>query len=166
MLEQHPFGSGNLNPKTKDELVSHGIKVEWTNPIFALTREKAIIIDGSTAFILGQNLTTSSFSKNRELDVIDKDQSEVNEIRNIFLDDWKRQNFNPTDTSLIESPNNSRSVLESLINNSKGKINIEVETIDDEEIISLLINKVQTSTVNLILPTIAQISSNEKAIKN
>src|SRR5260221_3733146 len=141
ILEQHPFGGGNLNPKTKSELATHGISVNWSSPKFALTHEKSIIIDGSIAFILSQNLTTSSFIKNREFDVIDTNIADVVEIRNIFLSDWNRQSFTPSDTDLLESPDNSRVVLESLINSAQHEIYIEVEVIGDKEIETLLENK-------------------------
>ncbi len=164
MLEEHPFGGGNLNPKTKNELVSKGVAVLWSNPKFALTHEKAIVIDDTIAFILSQNLTASAFTKNREFDVIDKNIDDVNEIRSIFLADWNRENFSPSDTSLLESPVNSRPTLESLISNAQKEIDIEVEVIEDKEIIALLKQKAQILNVNLILPTLAQISSNKKAI--
>ena len=47
------------------------ITFEWTNSTFSLTHEKSIVIDKNKAFILNQNLTASSFSKNREYDVLD-----------------------------------------------------------------------------------------------
>ena len=164
MLEDHPFGGGNINPKTKEELLSKDIKVAWSNPEFALTHEKAIIIDANTAFILSQNLTAASFTKNREFDVIDKNISDVTEIRNIFLADWSRESFKPTDTDLIESPDNSRVVLEALIRQAKMEIDIEVEVIGDINIINLLKEKAKVIPVKLILPTIKQISSNSKTI--
>src|SRR5260221_14605183 len=55
ILEAHPFGGGNINPKTKTELIAHGIAVSNSSPKFALTHEKAIIIDNVEAFILSQN---------------------------------------------------------------------------------------------------------------
>jgi cardiolipin synthase A/B len=166
ILEEHPFGGGNLNPKTRDELVSHGIAVEWSNPDFSLTHEKAIVIDNIEAFILSQNLTASAFTKNREFDILNKDPIDVAEIKSIFLNDWNRKSFSPSNTDLIESPDNSRSVLESLIRTSESEIDIEVEDIGDIEFENLLKEKSMTSKVNLILPTIKQISSNDKAIKN
>lgn len=164
MLEEHPFGGGNINPKTKAELSTKNIAVSWSSPNFALTHEKAIIIDNLEAFILSQNLTTSSFTKNREFNVIDKNLEDVNEIRDIFLADWSRQSFVPKDTDLLESPNNSRVVLESLIKGAEKEIDIEVEVIADKEFESLLEEKAKTIPVKLILPTIKQISSNSKAI--
>src|SRR6266852_5718030 len=56
LLEEHPFGGGKINDKTKSELISRGISVSWTNPNFSLTHEKAIVIDASEGFILSQNL--------------------------------------------------------------------------------------------------------------
>ncbi len=164
MLEEHPFGGGNLNSVAKVELEKYGINFKWTNPEFSLTHEKAIIIDSNKAFILNQNLTASSFSKNREYDILDKDPKDVSQIRNIFIYDWERKEFIPSESHLIISPINSRISLERLINNSNKSIDIETEDINDNEIVSLLSEKAKTRTVRLIAPTILQISSNKNSL--
>src|SRR5260221_3344557 len=50
------------------------------------------------------------------------------EIKKIFLADWNRQSFTPIDTDLLESPDNSRVVLESLINSAQHEIDIDSRT--------------------------------------
>ena len=164
MLEEHPFGGGNLNNATEKELVSAGISVEWANPAFSLTHEKAIIIDGKKAFILSQNLTTSSFSKNREYDILDTNIKDVQEIRTIFIDDWQRKSFTQSSPNLVISPNSSRKILTSFIQKSTKSIDIEIEDIEDGNIISLLSSKVKTIPVRLIAPTLSQINSNNTAL--
>ncbi|CAN5291419.1 hypothetical protein BH10PAT1_BH10PAT1_3300 [soil metagenome] len=164
MMEQHPFGGGGLNPKTKSELESHHVKVQWSNPAFALTHEKSILIDDSVALILTQNLTLSSFTKNREYDIVDKNQKDVDEIRNIFINDWNRTNFIPSINNIIESPNTSRPALTSLINSAQKEIDIEVEDINDKAITSLLISESKIAKVKLIVPPIKTISSNAKSV--
>ncbi len=164
MLEEHPFGGGSLNNTTEKELVSAGISVEWSNPAFSLTHEKAIIIDGKKAFILSQNLTSSSFSKNREYDILDTNVKDVEEIRTIFIDDWQRKSFTQSSPNLVISPNSSRKTLTSLIQNSTKSIDIEIEDIEDRDIISLLSSKAKTIPVRLIVPTLSQINSNSTAL--
>lgn len=164
MLEEHPFGGGNLNNTTEKELVSAGISVEWSNPAFSLTHEKAIIIDGKKAFILSQNLTSSSFSKNREYDILDTNVKDVEEIRTIFINDWQRKSFTQSSPNLVISPNSSRKTLTSLIQNSTKSIDIEIEDIEDRDIISLLSSKAKTIPVRLIVPTLSQINSNSTAL--
>ena len=165
ILEEHPFGGGGLNPKTKTELLAKGIAVKWSNPEFALTHEKALIIDNSSVFILSQNLAESSFSKNREFDLLDKNQADVDEVRKIFLADWQRSSYAAGgDLAILESPDNSRSVLTSLINSAKSEIEIEVEVIDDREVEDALAAKAKIIPVKLILPKLSQIDSNKEAM--
>lgn len=163
MLEEHPFGGGNLNDKSKKALLDCDISVNWTNPTFALTHEKAIILDNQEAFILNQNLTSSAFSKNREYDIFDTNKEDVDVLRKIFLDDWKRQTFSLSISNLIISPNNSRSIITSLMESS-GNLDIEIEDIDDNQIVSILSQIAKKHIVRIIVPTLSQINSNKIAI--
>lgn len=165
MMEQHPFGGSGLNPKTKKQLNADGIMTQWSNPSFSLTHEKAIIIDAHEAFILSQNLTNSSFSKNREYDILDTNPSDVAEIRTIFADDWERKSFSPPpDTNIIESPDNSRAALMTLVNNSKQTIDAETEDIVDTKLVQLFSDKAQSETIRLLVPTLSQLAANEPAL--
>src|SRR5207302_6571178 len=58
MLEPHPFGGGGSPARTMDQLKAAGAKVEASDPSFALTHEKGMIIDGTAAYIM-----TSNFSR-------------------------------------------------------------------------------------------------------
>ncbi len=161
MLEQHPFGGGSLNPKTKQELEQAGVKVEWANPTFALTHEKCILIDDNEALILSQNLTAASFKSNREYDIADTNPQDVAEIKNIFIADWQRINFTPTQTNLVISPLTSRPKLETLLNSATKSLEIEMEVIDDKQIESILTTKAKTIPIELILPDMNSDTSNQ-----
>jgi len=166
MMEEHPVGSSSLNKKTQQELSTDGITTEWSDPSFTLTHEKSITIDDSETFILSQNLTASAFSKNREYDVLDTNPTDVTEVRSIFIDDWERESFSPpTDTNLIESPDNSRAALTTLVNNATTSIDAETEDIDDNQLIQDLSEKAKTIPVRLIVPTLSQLSSNQTALQ-
>ena len=166
MLEQHPFGGGSLNNTSEKELEAHNISFEWTNSSFTLTHEKSIVIDGNEAFILNQNLTTSSFTKNREYDVLDTNPEDVKEVRDIFISDWKRKSFSPPSTThLIVSPINSRAGLTTLLTNSTQTIDIEIEDIVDDQITFLLSDKAKNTKIRLIIPTLSQITSNKKDVE-
>jgi cardiolipin synthase A/B len=164
MLEQHPFGGGNLNDKTKQELESGGVSVEWTNSKFTLTHEKAMVVDNDEAFILNQNLTASSFTKNREYNVVDTNSEDVLQVRQIFISDWQRTGFDLTDSHLLESPDTSRGALTALINQAQNTINIEMEVVDDNDIIALLCQKAKNTTIRILAPPVSQVSSNKKAL--
>lgn len=160
MLEEHPFGGGNSNQKTQQLLQQAGIAVLWTNPAFALTHEKAVIVDRQEVFILNQNLTTSSFEKNREFDIIDSNPQDVQEAGGIFLDDWQRTSFTPTKGSLLMSPNTARTALTDLVTSATQTIAIEMEVITDNEIVQLLQEKAKTVHIEIIEPTEKQVAAN------
>lgn len=71
MLEEHTFGGAGLNKKSRKVLDEGGVEVAWSNPSYALTHQKTIIIDDNQVFILNQNLTASAFDKNREFNIIE-----------------------------------------------------------------------------------------------
>lgn len=164
MLEEHPFGGGNINIKTKKTLENAYIPVIWTNPAYALTHEKAIVIDDKKALILNQNLTTSSFGKNREFDIVDENLEDVSEIERMFEADWQRQSFTPNTSGLIISPYNSRAKLTSLLMNTTKSLDIEMEIIQDPEVGQILAEKAKTANVRLIVPDIKKVPSNYKTV--
>jgi cardiolipin synthase len=166
MMEEHPVGGSSLNNKTKLALDAKGVTTEWSNPTFALTHEKSITIDGSETFVLSQNLTASAFSKNREYDILDTNPPDVTEVRTIFIDDWERKSFAPPQNSnLIESPDNSRAALTTLINGATSSIDAETEDINDSQLVQDLSEKAKTIKVRLIVPTISQLESNKTALQ-
>jgi cardiolipin synthase A/B len=164
LLEQHPFGGSGLNPKAKLELESKGVLVKWSNPKFSLTHEKAIVIDNSKVFVLNQNLTASSFTKNREYDVLDTNPEDVLQARQTFINDWERKDYNPQNSHLIESPNTSRGAITALISQAQKSIDVEMEVVEDNEIINLLCQKAKNTTIRILAPPVSQINSNKKGL--
>jgi phosphatidylserine/phosphatidylglycerophosphate/cardiolipin synthase-like enzyme len=164
MMEEHPFGGGGINPKTKSELSKHRVNVAWTNPNYSLTHEKSIVIDGKEAFIMNQNLTTSSFSKNREYDILDRNSNDVAQIRNIFISDWKKQGYSPpNESSLVISPVNSRKILTSLIRKPAKTLDLEFEEIQDPVVITQIADLAKTERVRVIIPPLPKLDVNSKA---
>src|SRR5579883_501479 len=53
LLEIHPYGSGLIPPrKTLDRLSAAGVQARASNPAFALTHEKGMLIDDTSAYIM------------------------------------------------------------------------------------------------------------------
>lgn len=165
ILEQHPYGGNNLNNKTKQELDKFGVPTKWANPKFTLTHQKTILIDSNKAFILNQNLTLSSFTRNREYNILDTIPSDINQLRSIFLSDWEGKNFTPISSNLIYSPDNSRKSIISLINKANKSIDIETEVINDRQIVGLLVERSKTIQIRLLIPTLTQIQGNKLYIE-
>jgi cardiolipin synthase A/B len=168
MLEQHPYGSGSASPtQTLDRLKAAGVKAQVTNPAFALTHEKGMVIDGSTAYIMTANFTLSalgggSYTKNREYGIIDTNAQDVQAVTTIFNADWTRSTPQIHDPNLVVSPVNSRSTFTSLINNAHQTLLIEAEEMQDSSIEQAIVNAGQRGVkVQIILPSPSSSSSGD-----
>jgi cardiolipin synthase A/B len=110
MLEQHPYGGGSVSPReTLDKLQAAGVKTQFSDPAFALTHEKGMIVDDATAYIMSSNLTsaalgTGSSTKNREYDIVDTNAQDVQAVEAIFQADWDRTTANFHDSNLVDQP--------------------------------------------------------------
>jgi cardiolipin synthase len=160
MLEPHPYGT-TPPTETMDKLRAAGVKVEDSDPSFALTHEKGMIIDGTTAFIMTSNFSrsglggysSSSNYNNREYDIVDTNSQDVQTIANIFQADWNRSSAQINDPNLVVSPINSRSDLTTLINSARSSILIESEEMNDTSIEQALANAAKRGVkVDVILP--------------
>jgi phosphatidylserine/phosphatidylglycerophosphate/cardiolipin synthase-like enzyme len=140
MIETHPYGSGSISPtETLDKLQAAGIQTASTNPQFALTHEKGMVIDGQTAYIMTSNFTqaalgASKYTLNREYGIIDSNSNDVQEVQNIFQADWNRQTPQLNNNNLVVSPVNARASLTDLINGAKKTLLIEAEEMQDSSL--------------------------------
>lgn len=167
MLEEHPFGGGSLNNQSSQALIKNGVTIKWTSSTFSLTHEKSIVIDNKKVFILSQNLTAASFSKNREYDILDTDPADVGQVREIFINDWERKNYVPkTKSNLIVCPVNCRSAIATLVSSAKSSLDIEMEVIEDPKTIVLFSNLAKKIKIRMVVPTVSQINSNKKALND
>ncbi|HYK86339.1 MAG TPA: phospholipase D-like domain-containing protein [Ktedonobacteraceae bacterium] len=171
MLEPHPFGSSSPT-RTMDQLKAAGAKVEDSSPSFALTHEKGMLIDGTTAYIMTSNFSRSAlgsygsnskYTSNREYDIIDTNAQDVQAITAIFQADWNRTTASFNDANLVVSPVNSRNDLTALINSAHHTLLIENEEMNDSSIEQALVNAAQHGVqVQVILPSSS--SSNNQGI--
>jgi phosphatidylserine/phosphatidylglycerophosphate/cardiolipin synthase-like enzyme len=159
MLETHPYGSGSASPTmTLDKLRAADVKAQATSPSFALTHEKCMVIDETTAYIMTSNFTLSalggsSSQTNREYIIVDKNQQDVQGILDIFYADWNRTSAQYNAPNLVVSPDNSRDNFQSLINSAQKKLLIEAEEMQDTEIEQALIGAAKRGVqVQVILP--------------
>jgi phosphatidylserine/phosphatidylglycerophosphate/cardiolipin synthase-like enzyme len=162
MIEPHPFGGGTSPTRTIDQLKAAGIQAQPTSSSFALTHEKGMIIDGSTAYIMTSNFTRaalggSSGSKsgttNREYDIVDTNSQDVQAVVAIFNADWNRTNAQFNDSNLVVSPVNSRNAFTTLINSARKTLLLEGEEMQDSDIEQALVNAAKRGVhVQVILP--------------
>lgn len=159
MLEPHPAGVGSSEPKEMiDKLNAAGVKAQFSDPDYTLTHEKGMIIDNTTAYIMTTNfsnaaLGTGSGLLNREYDVVDKNQQDVQTIAAIFQADWNHSTASFNDPNLVVSPVNSRNDFATLIGSAKQTLLIEAEEMNDNAIEQDIVNAEKNGVrVEIILP--------------
>ncbi len=143
MLEPHPYGGGSPTA-TLDKLSAAGVQAKTTNPSFALTHAKFMIIDHSIVFISSANFTASalggsSYTTNREYIVEENNAAEAQELETIFTADWNRTTPALTDPNLLVSPINSFTDTIKLINSAKKSIIMEEEEMNNTDVMNALI---------------------------
>ena len=72
-----------------------GVEVVWAPSRFTYTHEKAVIIDGTSAWIMTMNVTFSSPTANREYLALDTDPDDVAEAEAIFQADFANAGRQP-----------------------------------------------------------------------
>ena len=131
LLNRGYYGeSSGANQAAYDDLRAHSVPVRWTPSFFALTHEKALVVD-DRAFILTLNLTPRYYATDRDFAILDPQPADVSAIRTTFDDDWAgRRATPPTGRDLVWSPG-AESRLLGLINSATGTLDVENEEMDD-----------------------------------
>ncbi len=147
ILDSKPYGGPtmqNINKRAMAALQSAGAQAHWSNPAFTYTHEKAFVIDGTESIITTTNMSKSAFSSNREYGVVDTNPAEAQAIAAIFQADWNLQQPSFSDPALVVSPENSRGMLENLIQSARQSLLVEDEECNDSAVIQLLGQKAQS----------------------
>lgn len=131
--EQPVFGNV-VNKETINALIAGGVRVKRSSPKFRYTHQKTFLIDDQTAYIMTLNFTNSGLTSNREYAVVDRDASDVAEIKRIFEADWQEITYVPKDPDLVVSPNNSRQRIIKLIDSAKKTLMVQCEFVSDPEV--------------------------------
>jgi phosphatidylserine/phosphatidylglycerophosphate/cardiolipin synthase-like enzyme len=128
------------NDETRKQLVAAGIEVRDSNPDFALTHQKSMVIDEETGFVESLNWETRDLTETRDYAVTTTHGIEVKEMIACFDADWSRQKFAPRDESrLIWCPNNGRERIADFIESAKHSLWLQNERYQDTVIIERLV---------------------------
>lgn len=139
MLNPHKSGGERGNDATHATLQSHKVPVEWSNPRFAVTHQKTIVIDDHTALIATFNLSAKYFGETRDHGLVTDDAGIVKTIVAGFEADWHRKPFTPPAASpLLWSPDNSRRRMAEFIDGAKHRIDVQHPKFVDTTIIERL----------------------------
>ncbi|MBZ5622696.1 MAG: phospholipase [Acidobacteriia bacterium] len=133
--------SGEIqNRGARTVLLEAGIDVLDTNPAFAVTHEKSMVVDDATAFIGSLNWDPDNFEETREFAVTSTDPDEVAEVIECFDADWSRQPFESRRPSnLIWCPGPGRQQIADFIDQAKHSLFVQNERYQDAIIVEHLV---------------------------
>lgn len=172
LLEESPYNPGNPNAALSGnqvlagQLAERGVQVKFSNPQFNFTHAKTMLIDGQTAFVLTYNLTKAATETNREFGVVNRSPSDVAELKRIFLADWNREYYRPTDPDLVVSPDNARWRILGLMEQAQTELLVGVEVISDPEALALLVAKRKAGVdVRVLVGGVKKVPANVPAFR-
>ncbi len=126
MLNPHRSSGDRANDESYGALRKAGLQIEWSNPAFAVTHEKSMVIDGVQALIATFNMATKYFTETRDYGVVTTDPAQVAQVVACFQADWKRQPFQPDpESNLLWSNNNSRQIMALFIDTADRELVIQ-----------------------------------------
>jgi cardiolipin synthase len=126
MLNPHRSSGDRANDESFKALRHAGLKIDWSNPAFAVTHEKSIVIDDVTALIATFNLATKYFTETRDYGIVTDEPAQVAQVKACFEADWHRKPFEPdNDSGLLWSSNNSRHIMAWFIDTAKKELLIQ-----------------------------------------
>ncbi len=141
VLEWNVFGTPYINTPIVKKLQQAWIEVIYAdNHRYAFTHAKFWIID-DTYFISTGNWTASFFNKNREYIYADSDEQTRWFLEKIFLSDSAHLGFKDATMipdHIVISPLDTRKKISRLIQSAKSNIVLYVQTLSDDEMLSLL----------------------------
>lgn len=140
MLNPARRGGEPENEATRAVLEKAGIEVAESNPAFALTHEKSMVVDDEIALVKSLNWEPRNLTETRDYAIVTAHRHEVGEIVDCFDADWNRQEFNPGDKAhLIWCPINGRRRLCEFIDEAKHTLFLQNERYQDEVVIEHLV---------------------------
>lgn len=163
--ETFPSGQGNSNSSAYQTLHStNASMVVYAANTFTYTHEKCIIIDGTTAWIMTMNESSSAPTSNREYLAVDTDPSDVTEADAIFNADFTHTAITPTGNLLV-APTNDKTRIRALIGTATKSIDVEVEELSDYDVVNdLAIQADNGSKVRIVLSDITPSSAQNTAV--
>jgi polyphosphate kinase len=97
------------NEHVRKALEHAGIAVKDSNPEFAITHEKSMVVDEAVAFVKSLNWATKNLTETRDYAITTTHPHGVGEVIACFDADWHRQEFKPGESAhLIWCPANGR----------------------------------------------------------
>jgi phosphatidylserine/phosphatidylglycerophosphate/cardiolipin synthase-like enzyme len=127
-----------MNESAYQYFQANGVSAKWTPAYFALTHEKALVVDGDAAMIMTLNLTPQYYATSRDFGIIDGDRDDVNAIEATFDADWQGNQVVVSNADdLVWSPGSEDATI-ALIDSAMGTLDVYNEEMADGSIVSAL----------------------------
>ncbi|HXV84390.1 MAG TPA: phospholipase D-like domain-containing protein [Candidatus Binatia bacterium] len=140
MLNPARRGGEPENELTRKKLEKAGVEVIDSNPAFAVTHEKSMVVDNEIAFVKSLNWETKNLTETRDYAVVTGNNEEVREITDCFEADWHRKKFDPAkQPRLIWCNYNGRDRIADFIDDTKHTLFVQNERYQDAVIIERLV---------------------------
>lgn len=128
------------NEETTRELRAAKIEVIDSNPEFAVTHEKSMVVDNAKAFVKSLNWVTKNLTQTRDYAIVTTESTEVDEIAECFDADWNRKPFPAGERSrMIWCTANGRDRIARFIDEAKHTLFVQNERYQDTVIIERLV---------------------------
>ena len=139
MLNPARRGGEPGNEATRKKLEKAGVTVIDSNPAFAVTHEKSMVVDDGVAFVKSLNWETKNLTETRDYAVVTLHDDEVKEIIECFEADWHRKKFDVGDQArLIWCNYNGRDRIAEFIARTTDTLFVQNERYQDAVIIERL----------------------------
>jgi phosphatidylserine/phosphatidylglycerophosphate/cardiolipin synthase-like enzyme len=131
------------NEEARATLVAAGVEVRDSNPAFALTHQKSMVVDGRIGFVESLNWEPRDLTKTRDYAIVTTRDHEVEEMVACFEADWAHEEFAPHPRStLVWCPNNGRQRMAAFIDATRHSLWLQNERYQDQVIIERLVRAV------------------------
>ncbi len=160
LLEHHPVGMGRQPETVASELQAAGVAVRWSDPSFALTHAKVMVIDSRLALISTANFSRAGLTADRDFMIWDRTPRDVYSVNSILRHDWNRSSGAVDAPNLVIAPSSARGKLESLVRGSEARLDVYGEEMRDPRLERVLANAAcRGVAVRVIVPTAPETGS-------
>ena len=139
MLNPSRSSGSRANDGAADRLRAADVAVAWTNPHFAVTHEKSMVVDGKLALIATFNFSDKYFTSTRDYGLVFEDPAVVREVEAGFEADWQRRRLEtPDDSPLLWSTKNAREGMADVIASARHSVAVQHPKFSDLVIVDRL----------------------------
>jgi cardiolipin synthase A/B len=140
MLNAQRSSGSRANDESFAALEQAGVAVQWSNPVFAVTHEKSLVVDERVALVATFNYAEKYFTTTRDYGLVIHSGPVIAEMVACFNADWEHSVFKPPEASpLLWSPVYSRKIMAEFIDRTKHRLEIQHPKLVDATILDRIL---------------------------